>query len=323
MEFTASDVLHTALPMFHGNSLILTVYAALMSGAHAAVSRRFSASAFDAELEAAGATATSLLGAMGNIVVKQDAPAGARRLEKMLVIPVPTDLKAALQSRYGCRIGTLYGLADIGMPLFSGLDFPPDTCGRILAGSWEVRILGPDGTDVPPGTAGEFAARPRDPSATALGYWRMPAESEAQRRDGWLLSGDLMRRDEAGWFYFVDRAKDAIRRRGENVSSLEVEAAFIGHPQVLDCAVYPVPSEMAEDEIMLAVIPRPLQSIDPLALIRHAEERLPYFAVPRFVRIMDDFPRTATQKVQKVELRRQGRTADCWDREASGYVLRR
>ena len=151
----------------------------------------------------------------------------------------------------------------------------------------------------------------------------MPGETEARRRDGWIRTGDVMTRDGAGWFYFVDRAKDAMRRRGENVSSVEVEAAFALHPDIVDCAAYPVPSDLSEDEIMLAAVCKPGRRVDPLDLVKFAEDKLPYFAMPRFIRLMDELPRTATQKVQKAQLRSEGVVADAWDLNKSGHVVSR
>src|SRR5690606_34111399 len=127
--------------------------------------------------------------------------------------------------------------------------------------------------------------------------WRMPEATAESRAGGWIRTGDIVCRDGEGWYYFMDRAKDAIRRRGENVSSAEVEAAFDAHPDVLECAVYPVPSEMSEDEIMLAVVMRPGRKVEPEALLRFAEKELPYFAMPRYVRFMAELPKNATQKI--------------------------
>lgn len=243
---------------------------------------------------------------------------------KAAVIPVSRDVRDGLAQRYSCRIGTLYGLADVGTPLFSGFDFPDNSCGRPLSGTWSVRLLKQDGSEAAIGESGEVAIRALFPEALALGYWRMPKETDACiRGNGWIVTGDLMRCDDEGWYYFVDRTKDSIRRRGENISSSEVEAVFATHDKVLDCAAYPVPNEMAEDDIMLAVIAKTGQVLDPLELVRFAETRLPYFAIPRFIRVMKDFPRTATQKVLKSQLRQQGRTPDCVDIEALGYTVRR
>ncbi len=324
IEFDASDRLHTALPMFHGNALVLSVYNALTLGATSVVSRKFSASGFAGELEVSRATATSFLGSMTNMVLGRTPDRTFRgTLRKALVIPAPRATIEELSRRFGCRVATAYGLADAGMPLFSGLNFPEGACGRVYDEFWEARIVDDEGNEVPDGTTGELAARPRHGYVSALGYWRMPEATQATRRGGWIRTGDLMRRDGDGWFYFMDRGKDSMRRRGENVSSQELEAVFDRHPAVLECAAYPVPSEMVEDEIMLAVVCRPGHVVEPLDLIRFAEPNLPYFAVPRFVRFMHQLPKNALEKVLKAELRKQGVVPGSFDLSTTSHQVKR
>jgi crotonobetaine/carnitine-CoA ligase len=324
IDFDASDRLHTALPMFHGNALILSVYNALTLGATSVVLRKFSASGFASELEISRATATSFLGSMTNMVLGRtpDRPF-AGSLRKALVIPAPRATIEELSKRFGCRVATAYGLADAGMPLFSGLDFPDGACGRVYDEFWEAKIIDDEGNDVPAGSTGELAARPRHDHVSALGYWRMPEATESARRGGWIRTGDLMRRDAGGWFYFMDRGKDSMRRRGENVSSQELEAVFERHPDVLECAAYPVPSEMSEDEIMLAVVRRPGSVVSALELIRFAEPNLPYFAFPRFVRFMEQLPKNALAKVLKAELRKEAVVSGSFDLNTSSHQVKR
>lgn len=322
--FASDDLLHTALPMFHGNALILSVYNAITLGATAVVSRKFSASGFESDLEQSGATATSFLGSMTNMVLGRSPERQFQgTLRKALVIPAPEPTIAAVEQRFDCKVATAYGLADAGMPLFSGLRFPYGTCGRVFETLWDARIVDLDGNEVALGAVGELAVRPRSIRIAALGYWRMPDATESSRRDGWIRTGDLMRRDAEGWFYFVDRGKDSIRRRGENVSSQEVETVFEGHPAVLECAVYPVPSDMSEDEIMLAVVLRPGVGVKPLDLIMFAEPKLPYFAIPRFVRFMEQLPKNSTEKVLKAELRKAGIVSGSFDLDASAHKVAR
>jgi len=318
------DVLHTALPIAHGNGLILTVFAALALGATAVVSPRFSASSFDRELAASKATITNILGAMSHIVLEQPAAADATpRLAKAFVIPVSPETQAALEARYGCAILSGYGLSDAGLPLLTGPGFPGGACGRLLEQIWEARLVDPEGREVPAGKSGELQVRARVERASAFGYWGMAAETAERYRDGWIATGDLFRRSEDGWYFFLDRAKDAIRRRGENISSQEVEEVVLAHPAVADCAVYPVPSEMSEDEVMLAAVAKEGRPVPPAELLAAIEGKLPYFAVPRYVRWLDALPRTETQKVQKAALREEGITADTWDREKAGYRVSR
>ena len=155
------------------------------------------------------------------------------------------------------------------------------------------------------------------------GYYRNPEATARAWRNGWFHTGDAFRRDEAGNFFFVDRMKDAIRRRGENISSFEVESEVLAHPAVREAAAVAVPSEVAEDEVLVAVSLGEGRTLDPAELIGFLRERMAHFMVPRYVRVMDDLPKTPTQKVQKHLIRSAGVTADTWDREAAGVVVRR
>lgn len=324
MEFGAEDRLHTALPMFHGNALVLTIFAALLTGGTAVVSRKFSVSGFAGELERSRATSTSLLGSMTNMVLSRapDRPFGGD-LRKALVIPAPPAIVKTLEDRFGCKVASAYGLADAGLPLFTGLVFSSGVCGKLYEPFWDARIVDADGREMQRGAVGELVLRPKQSRLAAMGYWRMPDATSATQQDGWYHTGDLMRQDDDGWFTFMDRRKDMIRRRGENISSQEVESVFGNHPEVEECAAYPVPSEMAEDEIMLAVVCKEGANVQALDLVRFAEPQLPYFAMPRFVRFMEKLPKNALEKILKADLRRDGIVTDAWDLNASGYSIQR
>jgi crotonobetaine/carnitine-CoA ligase len=177
--------------------------------------------------------------------------------------------------------------------------------------------------ELPPGEAGELLLRSDEPFAFATGYWGMPAKTVEAWRNLWFHTGDRVVRDADGRFRFVDRLKDAIRRRGENVSSWEVEQVLLSHPSVAAAAVFPVRSELAEDEVMAAIVPEAGATLDPVGLVRFCEMRMPHFAVPRYIDRVDDLPRTENGKVRKVVLRERGVTASTWDREAAGVVVAR
>ena len=173
---------------------------------------------------------------------------------------------------------------------------------------------GEDDVLVPAGEAGELLLRADEPFAFASGYFNMPEKTIEAWRNLWFHSGDRVVQDADGAFRFVDRIKDAIRRRGENISSFEVEQVLLSHPGVAECAVYPVRSELAEDEVMAALVPRAGVQVEPSEVIAFCTSRLPYFAVPRYLDLLDTLPRTENGKVQKYRLRERGLGASTWDR---------
>jgi crotonobetaine/carnitine-CoA ligase len=324
MRYTDDDVLFTCLPLFHGNAINTTLVPALLAGAEVAVANRFSVSRFWDQIRESGATATNLLGAMSPMLLSREPSEaeGNHKLTRGLVIPAPPEYHQLFPERFGFQPVEAYGLSDGGMVLWAPLeDTRPGSCGRPVPG-FECRVVDDRDHEVPRGTAGELVFRPLEPWITPLGYWSMPDATMNSWRNLWWHTGDLMRQDEDGWFFFVERAKDAIRRRGENISSVEVETAVELHPQVASCAAYAVPSDLMEDEVAIAVVLQPGAMVSGEELVRFVEDKLPYFAVPRFVRIVPDLPMTSTQKVQKQILRDEG-IADCWDREAAGIRISR
>jgi crotonobetaine/carnitine-CoA ligase len=197
------------------------------------------------------------------------------------------------------------------------------TCGRIAEDRYEVRIVDEHDQELPPGVPGEAIVRTKEPWIMMAGYWGHPDWTVKAWRNLWYHTGDMLMRDEAGNFYFVDRAKDAIRRRGENISSVEVEHEINAHPDVLECAVIPIESEHTEQEVMAVVVAREGHALDPEALIRFLEPRMAYFMVPRYVDVIPAMPKTPTGKIQKFDLRDAGLTPTTWDREAAGVKLKR
>lgn len=324
MGYGPNDVVHTTLPLFHGNALVLSAFAALVARAPVAIGHRFSATAFWQEIVACEATTTALLGSMAQILWRQpESPLERQhRLRLALVIPSPPgDQYAAFEARYGLRMTEAYGLTDAGMLVWTPFgERRPGWCGKVAEG-WECRVVDSEDRPVPPGTVGEMVARPTEPYIAPLGYWRLPEATVATWRNLWIHTGDLFLQDKDGWFAFVDRSKDAIRRRGENVSSFEVEQVLVSHQAVAECAVYAVPSDLMEDEVMAAVVLEESASVTPEMLIDHCAEHLAYFAVPRYVRFVGGLPRTESEKVVKSELRAAGVNGDVWDREREGYRL--
>ena len=192
--------------------------------------------------------------------------------------------------------------------------------GRVRAG-FEARVVDEQDNELPHGEAGELVLRADEPFSFATGYFGMADKTVEAWRNLWFHTGDRVIRDEAGYFRFVDRLKDAIRRRGENISSYEVEQVLMSHPSIEVAAVYPVRSELAEDEVMAAIVVREGDRLDEIELMKFCEPRMAYFAVPRYVEFVRQLPATENGKVQKFKLRERGVTAATWDREAAGYKL--
>jgi len=324
LEIGEDDVLYTCLPMFHTNALNAFVQA-LVAGATFVIGERFSASRFWGRAAAEGATVTYLLGAMVNILHgRPPAPGDSAHSVRIALAPAtPATLHEPFRERFGVLLIEGYGSTETNCTIGAATDRQrPGWMGVELA-DYEVDVVDENDETVAPGEAGELVLRPRHPFSFATGYFANEAATIEAWRNFWFHSGDRVLRDEGGWIRFVDRTKDAIRRRGENISSYEVEAAIASHPQVAGVAVFAVPSEMAEDEVMAAVVPKPGEEIEPEELIRHCEGRLAYFAIPRYLDLVAELPTTENGKVRKAVLRERAVTATTWDREAAGVVLKR
>lgn len=318
MGYHRDDIVYTCLPLFHVNALITTFASAMAAGARVVIGARFSARSFMDEVRAVGATKTNLLGNMAPILLRTPARETDtdHALELVLAIPLPPPQRVEFEQRFGVRLTELWGSSDVGIPI--GVPFSEqrsDDCGaagKALSG-WQCRLVDEFDEDVPVGKLGELVLRPPGPFASTLGYWRASDATVEAWRNFWFHTGDAMRQDEEGWFYFVDRMKDTIRRSGENVSAFEVESVLLGHPLVKEAAVFAVPSDLSEDEIMAAVVPKDGATIDVMELFQHCEALLPRFACPRYIELMDELPKTPTEKVQKHLLRGRGVTENTRD----------
>lgn len=318
------DRILVTLPIFHLAGQWYGVYQALIHRARCVVEPAFSVTRFWDVVRRQGITVTVMLGAMAELL--QQAPRrpddADNPLQLAVMAPLASDVDG-FRRRFDVQLAAVYGMSEIGAVL-SG---PPDTLVGGEAGfprtGFELRLVDRDGTDVAPGDIGELWVRPSVPHTVMAGYHRLPDTTAATIVDGWVHTGDAFRTDAAGRFYFTDRMKDALRRRGENVSSFEVERVINEHPDVYESAVVAVPAELGEDEIKAVVVARPGATLDPEALTRFLIDRLPYFMVPRYVEVADDLPKTPTQKVVKRTLRERGVGPGVWDREAAGIVLRR
>ncbi len=317
----ADDVFYIVLPLFHANGLFMQLYATLIAGASAVIKRRFSASEWLGNVRRHGATVTNMLGVVSAFVLAQPPTPEDRdhRLRAIGAAPNPPELDAALRERFGVDdvIG-LYGMTEVNIPLYTRPGEPrPGSCGRNWERYFETRIVDPESDrELPRGEVGEIVVRPRQPFGFMSGYHRMPEKTVEAWRNFWFHTGDAARMDEEGYVYFVDRIKDCIRRRGENISSYEVEAVIAGHEAVADVAAVAVPADIpgGEDEVKVVVVLKEGRTLAPAELVEFCEARMPRFAVPRFVEFAAALPKTPTNKVRKHLLREAARGERTWDR---------
>ncbi|HUA71247.1 MAG TPA: AMP-binding protein [Solirubrobacteraceae bacterium] len=326
MEYGEDEVFFTAFPLYHINAKYTTVLPAMMlDHASAVVHDRFSVSGFWDTCRAEGVTAMNFMGALLLMLSKQpereddaDNP-----VQKGFGAPAPPAIAPSFEERFGVVLLEVYGSTEVGTVIANR---PANrrfgTCGRPVP-AFEVEIHDDEGRPLPPGTPGEIVVKPRRPHTIIEEYYRMPEATAAAFRDGWFRTGDRGVCDADGWFTFLDRTKDAIRRRGENISSWEVEQVLNDHPAIEETAVIGVPSVLTEEEVLAVVKVRDGVDLPPEAILDHAQERLPHFAVPRYVRFVSELPKNPQQRIQKFLLRDAGVTPDTWDREAVGYVVTR
>ncbi len=268
---------------------------------------------------------TYLLGAMVPILLSKDRSVldKAHGVRVALAPGVPPQFHADFFDRFRLRLLDGYGSTETNFVIGAGLDAQrPGTMGQVRHG-FEARVVDDEDNELPRGEPGELVLRASEPFAFATGYFGMDGKTVEAWRNLWFHTGDRVVQDENGYFRFVDRLKDAIRRRGENISSFEVEQVLLSHPEIETAAVFPVKSDMAEDEVMTAIVLRPGAQLDEIELMRFCETRMPYFAVPRYVDFVQQLPATENGKIQKFKLRERGIGASTWDREAVGYKVKR
>jgi crotonobetaine/carnitine-CoA ligase len=318
LQLRADDVLCTSLPLFHTNALN-TFYQALLTGSSVCFEKRFSASRFFASLAHYRATITYLLGAMVPILLSRprSLEETAHTVRIALAPGVPAQFHEAFTQRTGIRLLDGWGSTETNFVLGATIEYQrPGLMGPVLEG-FQARVVDDQGNDVADDAPGELVVRADDQFAFATGYFRAPEKTAEAWCNLWFHTGDRVVRQSDGYFRFIDRLKDTIRRRGENISSFEVEQVLLSHSGVANAAAFPVRSPLAEDEVMAAVILHPGQQLTEGELIAFCEPRLPYFAIPRYLEFVRELPTTESGKVQKYKLRERGVTEKTWDREAS------
>jgi len=319
----SDDVIFNYMPFFHVAAKFLTI-ATLASGARMHLEKKLSISSFWDTVRRHGITNFVAVGGVCNMLLSSPPSPDDRDtpIRTIYAVPDPADIHREIEQRFNCSLTTVFGSTEVGLPLFRGVDdsYQPGSCGR-ASPYYDVQIVDEDDTPLPAGEVGEIVVRPRQPFLTGSGYVNMPDKTVESWRNLWMHSGDRGCFDEDGWFYFVDRATDSIRRRGENISSYEVEQLVAKHPAVAEVAAVATPSEVGEDEVWVQVILRSGQSATPEELLLHCEQAMPYFMIPRVIEIVDDFPRTPTAKVAKYKLRESGPGTDAWDYQNHGWKL--
>jgi crotonobetaine/carnitine-CoA ligase len=323
-RYTDEDVLYTGLPFFH-TSAHGTTGPAILANAQAVFVERFSASRMFDDCRRWNCTSAKFIGGMLSILMKQaSSPADADNPVRLMVgAAAPPHVWHAFEQRFNTRLLELYGMTECSSCLVNPYeDRRAGACGKAITG-YDARVVDDLDNEVERGRTGELIVRPQRPYLGTGGYYKDPDATLELFHNLWIHTGDLAKQDDDGYFYYVDRKKQALRRRGENISSFEVEAVIGAHPAVLESCVVGVPSDLGEDDVKAVIVLRRGERLTEEDLIRWCEPRLAYFAIPRYVAFRDSLPKTPSERVEKYRLRAEGVTADCWDRESAGIVLSR
>jgi len=328
LDYNADDIYHIALPLFHVASFNHALLVMLIVDGSVALAKRLSVSQFWEEVSSSGATRSMMMSIGGFLLQQPPSPhERSHRLRTATAVPMMADAQK-FEDRFGVRLTQAYGLTDCCLPLSQSLSDPPSkrfSIGRAMPGC-QVRLVDDFDRDVALGSIGEIIIRKDDmPFAVAGGYYKMPEATLAAIRNLWFHTGDRGRQDEDGYFYFVDRKKDAIRRHGENISTFEVEALIAGHPAVADVAAYPINSSAGEDDVAISIVIDSGKTLTEKDLFEYCRLHMPHYMVPRYIDIRAELPRTSTQKVRKQELRDyiEANAAAVWDCERHQLSTRR
>lgn len=320
-----SDILFNCLPLFHANA-IQSAVCALLTGATCVLGKRFSASRFWDDCVEAQATIAYLLGGMAKILLdRPPCPAEKQhRIRRLFAPDTPASPIQAFKERFGIdEIILGYGSTETSYCIgrAPGHDYSnPGELGRVLDNYFEARVVNELDEDQHDDTPGELILRNKYPFSFSLGYWGMPEKTAEAFRNLWFHTGDIVARRADGVWRWVDRAKDSIRRLGENVSAWEVEEALLLHPNVAEVAVFGVPSELGDEEVMAVVVFKDPNQTTIEELMKHLEGNLAKYALPRYIRVVDQMPYTETGKLAKGALRQQGVDASTWDRRRNERV---
>lgn len=331
MQLTPADRYYICMPLFHAQGLLMQFYSILQAGGYVILTRHFRASTWIDEVRKHRATVTNTLGVMTDFILRQ-APKPSDRdnqLRLLSAVPVTEGTLHALRERFGIpKFHELFGMTECNLPVARPLDAPDEAgcSGKIWDEFFEVIIADPETDEpLPVGTVGEILVRPKEPFCFMQGYNGMPDRTVDTWRNFWFHTGDAGRIDARGYLWYIDRIKDTIRHRGENISSYEVEAVLLDYPGIAEVAAVAVKAdEGGEDEVLVCLVLKAgAERPDPITLLDFCVERMPYFAVPRYIEVVEAIPKTPSQKIQKQLLRERGVSASTWDRESVGYRVRR
>jgi crotonobetaine/carnitine-CoA ligase len=316
---TSEDFQWSPMPLFHVGG-VCVVSSTMQLQSSASLYRKFSASKFWHEIERSGANHVMMIGSMAQMIANgADTPESKKchgQIRILLAAPMSPALGATMRERFGIKwtTGFTYGSTECGQALEAryDLDVPPGSCGRVND-AYDVKIFDEDGREAPTNTVGEFVCRPKRPNVMFQGYWNNPGATIAAWKDLWHHMGDQGRVDEHGNFFFVDRSKDVIRRRGENISSFELEAIVVQHPNISEVAFHAVPSDLLEDDVKATIVREAGSKLTESELFVWCQARVPKFAMPRYIEFRDELPKNASNRVLKFQLREQGVTPATWD----------
>ncbi|MCL2337786.1 MAG: AMP-binding protein [Firmicutes bacterium] len=324
-QLNENDCIYNPMPLFHAHAWHAGVNLALLKGASTVLKKRFSATSNWEDIKRFHCTYTTGSGVINSILCLAEPKPddGDNPLKAVLGGPSSDELCREFEPRFGAKLREFYGSTELAAPTMNTLSvFKAGSCGPKHP-DYDIKIVDEAGVELGVNMPGEILVRPKKPYTMMLEYYKMPDKTVEAWRDVWFHTGDCGYFDEEGFLLFSDRKKDSLRRRGENISSFEVERVINSHPAVMESAIIGVPSVFGDDEVMLCLALKQGRSIVPEDLIAFCEERMAYFMVPRYIRFMDELPKNVMLRVEKFKLRDEGITPDTWDREQAGYKLAR
>jgi crotonobetaine/carnitine-CoA ligase len=330
LQLTEQDCQYVCMPLFHAMGLLLQVLSSLITGSKVFCIERFSPARWLDDVRASGATVTNALGVIPEFIFRTPETDHDRdhKLRTVMAVPIAAEWGEPMEHRFGFKFMQGYGMTEVNLPCYTKPDDPllPGMAGHVQDDFFEVAVVNSQ-TDapLPQGEIGEIVVRPKVPFCFNQGYYRMPEVTIEAWRNLWFHSGDAGYFDDQGRLYYADRIKDRIRRRGENISSFEIEQVLNDHPDIQESAVVGIQVEGAggEDEVKAYIVTEGGRAIDNVALLDYCAIHIPRFAVPRYIEAVEAVPKTATGKVQKEPLRQAGVTDSTWDRESVGYKIAR